>query len=92
MKMMQFSISAAEATKNEARIPKASASTPPKSGPMTPPAVIALCMTPRQTPSLSGGAYIVMIARSIGQSPAAKPWKIRIPTSSSGDETTPPRK
>ena len=73
MKTIQFSISAADATKNEARIPKASASTPPKSGPMTPPAVIALCMTPRQTPSLSGGAYSVMMARSIGQSPAAKP-------------------
>ena len=73
MKTMQLSISAADATKNDARMPKASASMPPRRGPMTPPAVMALCMTPRQMPNLSGGAYIVMIARSMGQRPAAKP-------------------
>ena len=74
------------------RMPKISASSPPNRGPMTPPAVRAPCMTPRQMPSFLGGAYVVIIASSIGHRPAAKPWNMRMNVSCSGDVTMPPRK
>ena len=73
MNIRQLIKRAPAARKKERRMPKLSASKPPSSGPMTPPAVSTPCMTPRQSPILAGGAYRVMIARSIGQSPEAKP-------------------
>lgn len=48
--------SAPAARKNDMRMPKHSASTPPKSGPTTPPAVSTPCMMPRQRPSFAAGA------------------------------------
>lgn len=76
--------SAAPPKKNVVRMSKASARTPPASGPRTPPAVIAPCMVPMQSPTLSRGALLAMIARHAGQRPAAKPWKHRIARSCHG--------
>ena len=79
-----------ELIKNEVRMPKDSASTPPKRGPKIPPQILADCITPMPMPILFLGIRVDINARDAGHRPAAKPWNTRTKNSWKGVVTRPP--
>src|SRR5437879_2280826 len=67
--------------RNTLRYPTRSASAPPMSGPMMPPAVSEVCSTPRAAPIRSGGIDAVTSALLAATNPLTPPWTARRKTS-----------
>ena len=65
---------------------------PPNNGPMIPPQMLALCISPILIPILFLGTQADIITKHAGHRPEAIPWKALTKNSSKGVLTIPPKK